>query len=163
MDNGITYPVWNQTSPLGSNDYRITNPPGYEQTYKAAILALNKKYSDNWLLSASLTWSRNTGLNNIAYSAGNFGKDPNDLVNSTGLLQFDRLWMFKVQAGYNFPWDIMASLNYVYQTGTPLFTLVRIFGLNQDPPDTGRTIMAEPRSDDKRLKAWSMLGFRLEF
>jgi hypothetical protein len=170
-DNGTSYTVWNQTSPLGSNDYWITNPPGYEQTYKAAIIGLNKRYSDNWLVSASLTWSRNTGLNNVAhtafqestiYSAGNFGKDPNDLINSTGLLQFDRPWMFKVQAGYNFPWDIMASVNYVYQTGTPLFTLVRIFGLSQDPPDTGRDIMAEPRSDQKRLEAWSMLDFRLE-
>jgi len=170
-DNGKTYTVWNQITPLGSNDYWITNPSGYEQNYKAAILTLNKRYSHNWMLNASLTLSRNTGLNNVAhtafqestiYSAGNFGKDPNDLINSTGLLQFDRKWMVKVQAGYNFPWDIMASVNYVYQTGTPLFTLVRIFGLNQDPSDTGRIIMAETRSDQKRLKAWSMLDFRLE-
>ena len=170
-DNGQTYTVWNQTSPVGSNDYWITNPPGYEQTYKAGILTLNKRFSQNWMLNASLTLSRNEGLNNVAQtafqealisSAGNFGKDPNDLINARGLLQFDRKWMLKVQAGYSFPWDILASVNFVYQSGAPLFTLVRIFGLNQDPPDTGRAILAEPRNGKKRIKEWSMLDFRLE-
>jgi hypothetical protein len=48
-------------------------------------------------------------------------------------------------------------LNYVYQTGKPIPTYVRIY------PDQGvREILASPRSDDNRLKPWSMLDLRLQ-
>lgn len=169
-DNGQEYLVWNQTSPLGSNDYWITNPQGYEQSYKAVILALTKRYANNWMLNASITWSKSEGLNTVAntdfqqatiYNAGDFGKDPNDLINATGLLQFDRRWMIKLQASYSFPWDILTSLNYVYQTGTPIFTFVKVYDLNQDV-GAGRAILAEPRNDSARLDPWNMLDFRIE-
>ncbi|MBN1223374.1 MAG: TonB-dependent receptor [Candidatus Aminicenantes bacterium] len=169
-DNGKEYTVWNLTSPLDSHDYWITNPPEYEQSYRALILTLTKRYANNWMLNASLTWSKSEGLNNVAhtdfqeatiYSAGKFGKDPNDLINAKGLLQFDRRWMFKLQASYQFPWEILASINYVYQTGTPAFSLVKVFGLNQDV-GAGTIILAEPRNEKHRLDPWSMLDFRIE-
>ncbi len=164
-DNGQTYTVWNQTSPLGSNDYWITNPPGYGQTYRAAIIEFTKKYSKHWMLNSSVTWSKSEGLNTAAHSEmqmpltwlSKFGRDPNDLINARGLLQNDRRWMFKAQASYSFPWGIETGLNYIYQTGKPIPTYVRIY------PDQGvREILASPRSDDNRLKPWSMLDLRLQ-
>jgi hypothetical protein len=165
-DNGKTYPVFNQTSKLGtSNDYWIANPPSFGHTYKALILNFAKRYANNWQLYTSLTWSRAEGLDVTALGTGSwalllntggFGKDPNDLTNAKGLLNHDRTWIFKVQASYSFPWGILAGLNYLYQTGVPTGTVVRVY------PDQGnRKILAEPKGP-KRYKPWSMLDLRLQ-
>jgi len=105
------------------------------------------------------------GLNNTAHSMSQqamiwyteyYGQDPNDLINARGYLNHDRTWIFKLSSSYSFPWDILASLNYLYQTGRPIPTFVRLY------PDQGeRTILAEPRGQD-RFPAWSVLDFRLQ-
>ena len=170
-EDGQSYNFWNQTSDLPTNEYWITNPQDYEQTYWAAIFTLRKRYSNNWMLNASLAWSKNEGLNMMGHSsfqqamiwyAGDFGKDPNDLINAKGILANDRTWIIKFQAGYTFPWDIWASINYIYQTGRPKMKFVRVFGLNQDPWDLGKVILAEPRSSDNRHPDCSMLDIRLQ-
>jgi hypothetical protein len=163
-DNGQTYTVFNQTSELGSNEYWITNPSGYGQTYRALIFSFAKRYSNNWQMYASLTWSKAEGINIVSHQTdswalttnGTFGKDPNDYTNADGPLNHDRTWIFKLQASYSFPWGIMASLNYLYQTGTPIPTYARIY------PDQGlRQILAEPRGPD-RYKPWNLLDLRLQ-
>ena len=165
-DNNKTYPAFNQTSELGtSNDYWIANPPAFGHTYRALILSLAKRYSNNWQFYTSLAWSRAEGLDVTArgtgswallLNTGGFGKDPNDLTNAEGLLNHDRTWIFKLQASYSFPWGILASLNYLYQTGVPIGTIVRVY------PDQGnRKILAEPKGPD-RYKPWNVLDFRLQ-
>ncbi|KKM22672.1 hypothetical protein LCGC14_1622900 [marine sediment metagenome] len=163
-DNGQTYTVFNQTSALGSNEYWLTNPSGYGQTYKALIFSFAKRYSNNWQLYASLTWSKAEGVNIMSHStgswalttAGTFGKDPNDYTNADGPLNHDRTWIFKLQASYSFPWGILASMNYLYQTGVAIPSYTRIY------PDQGiRQILAEPRGPD-RYKPWNLLDFRLQ-
>lgn len=168
-DNGRSYPVWNQTSGMETNDYWITQPSlfgeKFEQTYKAVLFSLTKRYSDNWQLNASLTWSRMEGLNNAAHVMNQqamiwytryYAQDPNDLINARSYLNHDRTWVLKVSASYTFPWDILAGVNYLYQTGRPIPTFVRVF------PDQGeRIILAEPRGAD-RFPAWSLLDFRLQ-
>ena len=163
-DNGQTYTVFNQTSALGSNEYWITNPSGYGQTYKALIFSLAKKYSNNWQLYTSLTWSKAEGVSIVSHetdswalaNSANFGKDPNDYINADGPLNHDRTWIFKLQVSYSFPWGILASMNYLYQTGVPIPSYTRIY------PDQGiRQILAEPRGPD-RYKPWNLLDFRLQ-
>jgi hypothetical protein len=163
-DNGQTYTVFNQTSALGSNEYWITNPSGYGQTYTALIFSLAKRYSNNWQLYASLTWSKAEGVNIMSHSTGSwalttsgtFGKDPNDYTNADGPLNHDRTWIFKLQASYSFPWGILASVSYLYQTGVPIPSYTRVY------PDQGlRQILAEPRGPD-RYKPWNLFDFRLQ-
>lgn len=170
-DNSQTYTAYNQTSEWGSNEYWITNPPEYGQTYRALIFSFAKRYSNNWQLYGSLTWSKAEGINIVSRiasgsytswalaTAGNFGKDPNDYINADGPLNHDRTWIFKLQASYSFPLGILASMNYLYQTGTPIPTFVRIYP--DQNPDWGRPIFAEPRGAD-RYESWSMLDFRLQ-
>jgi hypothetical protein len=170
-DNGQTYTAYNQTSEWGSNEYWITNPSGYGQTYRALIFSFAKRYSNNWQLYGSLTWSKAEGINIVSRiasgsytswalaTAGNFGKDPNDYTNADGPLNHDRTWIFKLQASYSFPWGILASMNYLYQTGTPYTTFVRIYP--DQNPEWGRPIFAEPRGEE-RYESWSMLDFRLQ-
>jgi len=151
-DNGQTYTVYNRTSPPGVEETWQTNPEGYGQKYNGLILSLDKKYSHNWMMSTSLTWSHSKGLTMDAhstwqdqiaeYTAG-FGVDPNELINAEGDLQHDKRWVFKLTGGYKLPGDIFLSAYFTYQTGRPRPTFVRIFGLNQ-----GRTIiLAEPRGE----------------
>jgi hypothetical protein len=168
-DNGRTYPVWNQTSGSETNDYWITQPSRFgekfDQTYQAVIFSLTKRFSDNWQLSSSFTWSRMKGLNNTAHSMSqqamiwyteDYGQDPNDLINARGYLNHDRAWVFKLSASYAFPWGILAGVNYLYQTGRPIPTFVRVFPVQKE-----RTILAEPRGRE-RFPAWSVLDFRLQ-
>ena len=168
-DNGKIYAAFNQTSELGtSNEYWIANPSGFGHTYRAFIFSLAKRYSNNWQFYASLTWSKAEGLDVVSRSTSEWskswalmlystlGQDPNDLINSKGPLNHDRTWIFKLQASYSFPWGIIASLNYFYQTGTPIPTFVRIH------PDQGvQRILEEPKGSN-RYKAWSVLDFRLQ-
>lgn len=167
-DNGQTYMVYNQIN-VGEALILTTNPESFEQTYKGVVLNLTKRYSDNWLFNASLTWSRSEGLSAISPSTGtrqlgiiaetsyHTGKDPNDWTNAKGLMQADRTWVFKLQFAYNFPWDILASVNYQHMTGRPYTSRVQVY------PDQGRRrILEEPRDGKHRFDPLSMLDFRLQ-
>ncbi|TRZ89887.1 TonB-dependent receptor [bacterium] len=163
-DNGKTYTVFNKTSDLGSTEYWITNPSRYGQTYKALIFSFAKRHANNWQLFSSLTWSKAEGINIVSNlttswalaTRGKFGKDPNDYTNAGGPLSHDRTWIFKLQASYSFPWGIMASMNFLYQTGRPIPMFTRIY------PDQGqRQILAEQRGPH-RYKPWNLLDFRLQ-
>jgi len=166
-DNGQTYTVYDQITPPESNEYWWGNPPEYGLTYKSFVITLNKRYSNKWMLNSSLTWSENEGLTCVAHTthqnamgwyAGSFGTDPTDLINATGFLQNDRRWVFKLQAGYTFPWDILVSGRYLYQSGNPYATFVRVFDLNYTEY---KRVFAEPRGPD-RFNSWNMLDLRVQ-
>jgi len=165
-DNGQTYTVFNQLN-VGTKEIWLTNPSRYEQIYNAGMLTIKKRYSHNWMLDASLTYSKSEGLNHIGHSTSarqyatisrgdDYGTDPNDLINDYGLMALDRPWILKVQAGYTFPWDILASANFIHQTGRPNPSFTR-FRLDQG----SRSILTAPRGDD-RFPTWTMLDFRLQ-
>ncbi|HCS48609.1 MAG TPA: hypothetical protein DIW61_10270 [Candidatus Aminicenantes bacterium] len=167
-DNGQTYMVYNQLN-VGGSSFELQNYPDHRQNYKGITLMLNKRYSNNWLLTSSLTWSRSYGKNAISstnnslqmnvinMSVYNQGKDPNDWINAEGLMNMDRTWVFKLQFGYNLPWDILFSLNYQAMTGRAYVESVRVY------PDQGmRTIKAAPRSNKLRFDPQHMLDLRVQ-
>ncbi len=149
-DNGQTYAVFDRTGPYPETWQ--ANPEGYGQKYDGFILTFDKKYSKDWMMNASLTWSHSTGLNMMAkdteghnllsYSDG-FGVDPNDLINAEGDLQYDKRWVVKITGGYNLPGDIFLGAYFTYQTGRPRPVLVTVSGLSQGRQE----ILAEPRGD----------------
>jgi hypothetical protein len=168
-DNGQTYTVWNLVG--GKFDYWLTNPKAFGQTYKGLILQFNKRYSNRWLLNASATWSKAEGLilsarsNNgygmsqsLVWYTGQFGRDPNDLINAKGVMNLDKTWMIKVSAGYNFPWDIFLSFNYAFTTGRPTLKNVRI-------PDLDQPYVVTIQAEEKgkvRFKDEHFLNVRVE-
>ncbi len=168
QDNGKTYMIYNQIN-VGNNAYITANYEDHGHNYKGISLILKKRYSRNWMLNSSLTWSRSYGLNAISstnsssqmnvqnMSVWNQGKDPNHWVNARGLMNMDRTWVFKLQFGFNFPWDIFLSLNYQAMTGRAYVEQVRV------QPDQGRIrIFDEPRSNKLRHNPVKMLDFRVE-
>jgi hypothetical protein len=119
------------------------------------------------MLNASLSYSKSEGLNNLGkatgaaqqaviWYGGYMGRDPNDLINARGRMTSDRPWILKVQAGYTFPWNILASFNWIYQTGRPAPSFTR-FRLEQG----WRSVLTEPRGED-RFPTWSIMDFRLQ-
>ncbi|MBI4820495.1 MAG: carboxypeptidase regulatory-like domain-containing protein [Deltaproteobacteria bacterium] len=83
-----------------------------ERFYNAAVLTARKRFSDNFLLQASYTYSRTFGNYPGLYSPSNGQLDPNIstqydlpelLLNREGPLPSDRPHNFKLQAAYFFP------------------------------------------------------------
>jgi Carboxypeptidase regulatory-like domain/TonB dependent receptor-like, beta-barrel/TonB-dependent Receptor Plug Domain len=170
-DNGQTYLVWNQVSGPETNEFWLTNPKGWEQKYRGLILTLDKRYSHRWMMNASVTWSKADGLNmssrssggygmsqTLTWYTGNFGEDPNQLINANGPLNLDKRWLIKLSLGYNLPLDILVSLNYLYQSGRPTLKNVRIPDLNQP---FVVSIQAEPKGIE-RFDDQHLLNLRVE-
>jgi len=172
-DNGKTYTAYNQTN-FPAEDHLLTNPEDWGQTYKGLIFQLTKRYSNNWLLNASFTYSKAEGLNlssrgssgsygssqSLVWYTGKFGTDPNDLINAKGVLNLDRRWSLKVSAAYNFPLDILVSTNLTYQQGRPRKTFVRIYNLNQRPASYYSIIASPPATE--RFDNMLLVDLRLQ-
>ncbi len=172
-DNGQTYTAYNQTN-FPAEDHLLTNPEDLGQTYNGLIFQLMKRYSNNWLLNASFTYSKAEGMNlssgassgsysssqSLVWYTGKFGVDPNDMINAKGPLNLDRRWSLKVSAAYNFPLDILVSTNLTYQQGRPRKTFVRIYDLDQRP-DSHYTIIADPQGTE-RFDSMLLLDLRIQ-
>ena len=133
---GKTIMVYNQVEPL-QNFYLITNP-GDKITYRALMLVANKRFSHNFQLYSSFTWSR-------AWWTPKGYRDKNELINSEGPMSIlhavDRRWMLKFGGVYMAPFGIVLGTNVIYQQGAPWERTVLVPGLNQGP----KFIKAEPR------------------
>ncbi len=133
---GNTIMVYNQLEPL-QNFYQITNP-GDEITYNGLMLVANKRFSHNFQLYSSFTWSK-------AWWKPKGYRDKNELINSEGPLRIlearDRRWMFKMGGVYMAPFGIVLGTNLIYQQGSPWERTVLVPGLNQGP----KFIRPEPR------------------
>ena len=91
-------------------------------------------------------------------SAGTFGQDPNDFINTEGRLIGDRPVMFKTQLVYQGPWGLLFGANFVHQTGRPWARRVRV----GDVTNLATTILAEPITGDRRLPDWNILDVNVQ-
>jgi hypothetical protein len=133
--SGKTIMVYNQVEPI-QNFYLITNP-GDEITYRSLMLVANKRFSNNFQLYSSFTWTR-------AWMVPKGYRDKNELINSEGPFGIgdarSRVWMFKIGGAYTAPFGITLGTNVIYQQGSPWERTVFV-PLNQG----GKFVKAEPR------------------
>jgi hypothetical protein len=154
-----------------SNTVRVINQPQFYQKYQGFVFQATKRMSHNWMMLASLTLSKSTGINagsasrdpgaNQQSNVGTFGRDPNDFINADGVLVGDRPYMFKMQGSYNLPWGIQVSGDWQMLDGRPTFTAVRTpSGLLKQ----GRLYIFDvPRSEEVvRAPAMNLVGFRAQ-
>jgi len=115
----------------------------YHIDYKSAILTFRKRYSNNWDLMASYTWSKTEGINPRPHDAGSLGQglpgftadtgsDPNDWYNAGHLLQGDRTHMFRIQSNVDLGWDLRLSGILNLQSGRPYLRLAQVVAPNGD-------------------------------
>ncbi|MEE8384667.1 MAG: TonB-dependent receptor, partial [Dehalococcoidia bacterium] len=120
----------------------------YYQKYHGVILTFDKRFADNWGLSASYTWSRSEGRIPRMLSQEQFnpfytnkdGRDPNQWLNTDSRLQADRPHMFRLQSVVRLPWEIRLSASVDLSSGRPHSRQIEVFGLEQG----SQTVIMEP-------------------
>jgi hypothetical protein len=166
---GKDFQLQQLTSGAASRIFQLSNRDEMEATYKGVHFQVNKRMSNRWQATVGLTLSKSEGrlgstnarssaTTNANSTAGVFGQNPNDLVNSEGLLIGDRPVLFKSSLVYELGWDMTTAVNYMYQSGRPWGREIRFSGL---VPGTTR-VLYEPFNDDRRVDALNGLDIRLE-
>jgi len=129
----------------------------YEQEYQGLVFTYKKRFSDNWDMLASYTYSKSEGLNPTFLDWGSQGyvmyafsaeTDPNAYINSYKALNADRRHMLRVVANYMAPWQIKFSTVVNFQTGRPYdrYAYVQV----PSTPWERTQVIAEPASYDQR-------------
>jgi Carboxypeptidase regulatory-like domain/TonB dependent receptor-like, beta-barrel len=148
--------------------FLLTNPDQMFTRYNGVILQLNKRMSHNWQMVTSLTLGksegrigsssgRSTPISGQTGTAGQFGQNPNDFINSDGLLIGDRPVQFKTQLVYQAPHGFLLGANFTYQSGRPWARTVRVPGLG-----ITSTVLAESIDGSRRVADWKLLDLRLQ-
>lgn len=166
---GKTFDLQQLTSGAASRIFQLSNDDRMEATYKGVHFQVNKRMSNRWQATMGLTLSRAEGrlgasnarssaLTNANSTAGVFGQNPNDFVNSDGLLIGDRPVLLKGQVVYDAGWGVTVASNYMYQSGRPWGREVRFNGL---VPGATR-VLYEPFDGDQRVGALNGWDVRVE-
>jgi hypothetical protein len=126
-ETGLTFPIWAVTGG-GPRDFALGNRDFQYQKNQMAILQFQSRPSDKFAIASSLTWEWGEGTrpNNecgvLSLCTNGIDTDPNYEQNpfyTEGQLKEARTWQFKLQASYQFPWQIFGSLNFRWLSGRP--------------------------------------------
>ena len=110
----------------GERRFLLTNPEGLFSRFSGAVFHLTKRMAGHWQLTASWVPGKSKGrigssrrgpLQDQAGTAGDFGQNPNDFVNTDGGLIEDRPTTVKAQLVVQLPHGFLVSANYLYQSG----------------------------------------------
>ena len=141
-----------------------------ERTYDALSLTLNKRFSKNWLLRASYTYSRLVGNYEGLYQSetsyyapnGNNAYDTSDLyTNSRGYLSNDHPHQGKVDGYYSVqagPGKVTFGLSFVARSGMP-----RNYISNLIPGTTNQIVFLLPRGSAGRTPAVTQLDGHVSY
>ena len=170
---GRSIELFRLVSDPSARQFRITN--GGEDVgsdVHAVSFAVLKRMTGKWQLNASVTWLRGTGrvtesVSGVGISQRgglqfrDFGKNPNDYVNTDGRLRLDVTWSAKGQFVYQLPWDFLVSGNVAYRNGAWTLRRARVSGDLTNIPE-GTTIMLQKRGENDRLPDVTQVDMRLQ-
>jgi len=117
--------VWNEAGDnsrafkSGKSEYIFdleTPDEAYRRYLSLSLFA--RKFSGNWQVMGSYTWSRNEGTVSEGY-ATTYMDNPRQNIFYDGFLPDDRRHVFKVSGWYRLPWDVTVGGNLWVGTGTP--------------------------------------------
>jgi len=166
--SGQTITVFKLVSDVADRSFLMTNSEQVKTDVNAFTAQVTKRMSSNWQLTSSLTYLKSEGRLGASNSGAitqrsglqfsSFGQNPNDFVNTEGLLPGDRPWTFKNQLVYQLPLDFLIGLNYQYSDGAPLVRRVAIQGV------TGiRTqLLTSPRAESGRFPSQNLVDLRIQ-
>jgi hypothetical protein len=170
---GVNVPqVYQLTSGAESRLYQLRNDDRMFAKYNGAAFEVKKRMSNRWQANVGLTLSksegrlgsvsaRSTPLTNQTSTAGIFGQNPNDYLNSDGRLNGDRPVVFKAQFIYQLPWNMLTSFNFQSQSGKPIIEEARIPSSLTQIPGTNRAV-ANVVDGELRTDHWNQFDARLE-
>jgi hypothetical protein len=144
----------------------LATAPKPERTYDALTLSINKRFSKNWLLRASYTYSRLVGnyeglyqneQNYVAPNGNNAYDTPDLYVNSRGRLPNDHPHQGKVDGFWSHavgPGKVTLGLSFSARSGTP-----KNYMTNLIPGANYQVVFLLPRGDAGRTPAvWQLDG-----
>jgi outer membrane receptor protein involved in Fe transport len=169
---GRTFNVFQLVTPAGERQFRISNPDGVDTTVNAVSLDFLKRMTSNWQMNGSVTWLRARGRVTESVSAvgiqqrgglqfRDFGKNPNDFVNSDGRLRLDVTWNFKLQFLYKLPAGFLFSTNLIHRNNAWLVRRGRVPADITGIPE-GTTILLQKRGENGRLPDITQWDARLQ-
>ena len=164
--------VFQLQSSASARRFQLRNDDRMFTRYTGVAFELRKRLANRWQANLGYTLSKSTGrigsvsarsspLTNQTSTAGIFGQNPNDFLNTDGRLNGDRPHVFKGQVTAQLPWGIMASTNVQVQSGKPIITEVRAASSLTRIPGTTR-IVANPVDGSLRTLLWTQVDARLE-
>jgi hypothetical protein len=141
----------------------------YAQQYKGLVLQIRKRYAAKWELSGSYTLSKASGyevrptdtggggqgLPNYTASAGS---DPNQWLNTGGLLTGDRKHMVRLLGTVNVGYGFRLSSTMNVQTGRPYARTAQV----TPPVGPANAVPMEQRRDSQRYPSSTVLDLGLD-
>jgi len=105
----------------------VTNPeddPRYtwpikNSRYRGLSIRAHKKFSNNWQMLASFTWSKAEGMRDNPNYDGDLCDSPNEDLYAFGPTSWDRPIIFKLSGSYLLPLDISLGASIRYNSGAP--------------------------------------------
>jgi len=165
---GQTITVFRLVSDVADRTFLMTNSEQMKTDVNAFTALVTKRMSSNWQLTSSLTYQKSEGRLSLSGSDAvsqrsglqfnPFGQNPNDFVNTYGLLNGDRPWTFKTQFVYQLPLDFLVGLNYQYSDGVPRIRRVPINSVT----GISTRILTSARGDVGRYPNQNLVDLRLQ-
>ena len=146
-----------------------SNLPGVKTTYNAFEFTFNKRMSNGWQLGGSAVVSKLYGIGGDGrnlYEGSGSSITPNYWVNRAGRKSYDRPFVVKFFGTASLPYDVLASLYYIYEAGSPFGRTVTVYAPSSwvsanNVQNVGYSINVDPVGT-RRIQAYSNLDFRLE-
>lgn len=143
----------------------------FNQEYEGAFISVRKRHTDGWSLQGSYTWSNSTGFlprplsqgQGSPFFTGGEGRDPNNWINAEQALQNEREHVLQMQANFDLPWKLNATVIYSYLDGKPYNRQFRAgTGSSSTRLEQGaQGVIVIPASSDARLPAQNVLDLAL--
>jgi hypothetical protein len=137
-------------------DRVYTNDTRNNADFHTMEFALNKRFSNKWMLLSSFGYTWSTMIHS-AGAARSFVYRPYDLMWGDGGKETDTLWNYKIIGRYVLPYDIGFSGSWKVQSG---FNYARTISVTM-PVEGARTIRVEPITSN-RYPNVAILDFRLD-
>jgi hypothetical protein len=185
-DIGATYRLVSYAAPSGANVpqvyqlvgsaddrlFQLRNDDRMFSKYNGIAFEIKKRMSNRWQANFGLTLSkaegrlgsssaRSTPLSSQTSTAGIFGQNPNDFINTDGRLIGDRPVVVKTQVLYQWPGGITTSANFQSQSGHPIYSEIRVPTSVTRIPGASR-VVAFVNDGEDRTSQWTTLDARVE-
>lgn len=166
--SGQTVQVFQLLTDPTARLYQLTNPDGMFVRYHGLAIQGQKRMTNRWQATGSIVFSKSTGRLGSSRgsptaaqssTAGTFGQNPNDFVNTEGRLIGDRPIVAKLQFLYQAPWGITLATNYTHQDGR---LWVRQIQIPRNGFPSRPTVNMEANTGDRRVPAWDLIDVRVE-
>ncbi len=160
--SGRTFNVLQLQNDRGARRFLLTTGRDTKADVNAFTVTATKRMASKWQLTTALTVQKATSDHIFGSTAQlnfrEYGRDPNNYINSDGLAFRDRRILAKTQFLYaGLPLGMTLAADWSYLTGYPTQRQVRIeeTGLNS-------TVQTLPRASDRRFENIDVLNLRLQ-